>query len=83
MTHQVRVRPEAEEDLEEAAAWYEQQRLGLGNDFLDEVLRTFSKISAQPAAYPVLHRDTRRALTLRFPFGVYYSCKRATSLSWR
>ncbi len=72
MTRQVRVRPEAEEDLEEAAAWYEQQRLGLGGEFLDEVLGTFRKMSEQPASYPVLHRDTRRALTLRFPFGVHY-----------
>jgi plasmid stabilization system protein ParE len=72
MTPQLRVRPEAEQDIEEAADWYEQQRSGLGNDFLDEVMRTFSKISAQPALYPTLHRDTHRALTLRFPFGVFY-----------
>lgn len=72
MTRQVRVRAEAEEDLEEAAVWYEQQRPGLGHEFLDEVLRTFSNISEQSGAYPLLHRDTRRALTHRFPFSVYY-----------
>lgn len=72
MTLQLRVRPEAEQDIEGAATWYEQQRAGLGNEFLDEVLRTLRKISEQPAIFPQLHRDTRRALTLRFPFGVYY-----------
>lgn len=72
MTLQLRVRPEAEQDLEEAAIWYEQQRSGLGDEFLNEVLRTFEKISEQPALHPILHRGTRRALTHRFPFGVYY-----------
>lgn len=74
----LRVRPEAEQDLEEAASWYEEQRPGLGNEFLDEVLRTFGKISEQPALYPLLHRNTRRALTLRFPFGVYYRVQEET-----
>jgi plasmid stabilization system protein ParE len=30
MTVQVRLRPEAERDLVDAAGWYEQQRAGLG-----------------------------------------------------
>lgn len=72
MTLELRVRPEAEQDLQEAANWYEQQRTGLGNEFLDEVLSAFNKISEQPAAYPTMHRNTRRALTQRFPFGVYF-----------
>ena len=72
MTLQLRIRPEAERDLREAATWYEQQRMGLGSEFLDAVQSTFGNISGQPALYPLLHRNTRRALTLRFPFGVYY-----------
>ena len=76
MTLQLRVRPEAEQDIEEAATWYEQQRLGLGQEFLDEVLRAFEKISARPALYPAVHRETRRTLTRRFPFGVYYRVQR-------
>jgi hypothetical protein len=35
MTMEVRLRPEAEHDLAESAAWYEQQRTGLGHEFLD------------------------------------------------
>ena len=37
MIYKVRIRPEAEKDLEEAAIWYESQREGLGDLFLDEV----------------------------------------------
>jgi plasmid stabilization system protein ParE len=68
----VRLRPEAERDLADAATWYEDQLPGLGNRFLDEVLITFSAIAEAPLKYPTLHRDTRRALIHRFPFGIYF-----------
>lgn len=68
----VLIRREAERDLEDAATWYEEQQLGLGREFLDEVSHTLQLIAEQPDLYPVLHRSTRRALTRRFPFGIYY-----------
>lgn len=73
MTVEVRLRPEAEQDLADAAAWYEKQLSGLGHQFLDEVLRTLSSIADAPVMYPILHRNTRRALIHRFPFGVFYT----------
>ena len=72
MTVEVRLRPEAERDLEEAAAWYEEQRQGLGQEFLDEAAATFSAIADMPQMFAVIHRGTRRALMQRFPFGVFY-----------
>ncbi len=72
MTLEVRLRPEAEQDLSDAATWYEEQLPALGHQFLDRVLQTFSTISETPLMYPVVHRNTRRALVHRFPFGVYY-----------
>ena len=66
------LRPEAETDIEEAARWYEQQRGGLGDEFLDEVSMTLAAISDNPRLYPVVHKDARRALIHRFPFGIYY-----------
>ncbi len=72
MSLRVRLRPEAERDLKEAATWYEGQRAGLGDEFPDEALRTFEKIAESPASCPEVHRETRRALFRRFPFGVYF-----------
>lgn len=72
MTLGVRLRSEAEQDLSDAAAWYEEQLPGLGHQFLDEVLAAFSSITEAPLMYPVIHRNARRALIRRFPFGVYY-----------
>jgi plasmid stabilization system protein ParE len=68
----VRLREEADQDLATAASWYERQREGLGHEFLDEALSTFGAIAEQPLAYPLVHRNTRRALMRRFPFGVYF-----------
>jgi plasmid stabilization system protein ParE len=72
MTVEVRLRPEAEQDLADAAAWYEEQRPGLGRQFLDETQVLLSAIAERPLAYHVVHRATRRALLQRFPFGVFY-----------
>lgn len=68
----IRVRREATQDLEEAAAWYEAQRAGLGQEFLDEVRRSLRRVAEHPDLYPPMHRGTRRVFTRRFPFGVFY-----------
>ena len=66
------LRPEAEEDLESAARWYEERRRGLGGRLLDEVLHTIGLIAENPRRYPRIHGEIRRAVTPRFPFGVFY-----------
>ncbi|XOZ32169.1 type II toxin-antitoxin system RelE/ParE family toxin [Halomonadaceae bacterium KBTZ08] len=72
MTYNVRIRPDAERDIEEAAQWYELQRQGLGHEFMDSVQQTLNRISENPSLYPVVHRNSRRALISKFPFGVHY-----------
>ena len=68
----VHFRQDAETDVAEAAAWYENQSSGLGAEFLDEILTTCNSIAENPQMYPVLHRDTRRAVIHKFPFGLFY-----------
>jgi plasmid stabilization system protein ParE len=72
MNRIVRLREEADRDLALAASWYEQQREGLGHEFLDGALAAFQRIGEEPLTYPVVHRNTRRALMTRFPFGIYF-----------
>ena len=72
MTLSVHLRPEAEQDIEDAAGWYEKQLVGLGNEFLDEVLVTLERVAELPSLYPAIYRNTQRALIHRFPFGIYY-----------
>lgn len=47
------------------------------NFFLGEALAVFSAIAETPQLHPVVHRNTRRALLRRFPFGVYYQMETA------
>ena len=66
------IRPAAAADIEEAFLWYERQRPGLGNEFLAAVQAMRESIAAHPAIHPIIHRDTRRALVHRFPYGIFY-----------
>jgi plasmid stabilization system protein ParE len=77
MTAEVRLRPEAERDLADAAAWYEEQRRGLGQQFVEETQVVLSTIAESPLAYSLVHRTARRALLRRFPFGVFYRVEQA------
>lgn len=72
MNYPVRLRDEAESDLADAAAWYEPQRVGLGHDFLDEVVSILDSIGAHPYSFPEVHRGIHRAIIRRFPFSVFY-----------
>ena len=72
MSYPIRLRDEAERDIALAASRCEKQREGLGQEFLDELLSTLGTIAEHPRAYPILHRDVRRALMRRFPFGVFF-----------
>ena len=65
-------RPAAAADVEEAFDWYERQRRGLGEEFLAAVAAILERIGANPDQFPVIHRETRRALLRRFPYGLYY-----------
>jgi len=64
--------PEAEWDVEEASVWYERQAQLLGQQFLDELLTTLDAIEMNPARYPRVHPDVRRALMHRFPYAVFF-----------
>lgn len=76
MNYEVRLREEADRDLTEAALWYELHGSGLGYQFLDEVLRALALIADRPFMYPVVWRETRRALLYRFPFGVFFRVRK-------
>ena len=55
------VRPGAAADVAEAHFWYESQRLGLGDEFIDAILVVLEVLQDSPRRYRVVHRDTRRA----------------------
>lgn len=64
--------PAVAREIDEANSWYEQRRLGLGRDFLDEVERVLAEIAANPARFGFADADIREGLLTRFPYAVYY-----------
>ena len=66
------VRPAAAAEIDEAYLWYEAQRTGLGEEFLAEVNGALDTIREMPELYAVVHRDTRRAMLVRFPYSLLY-----------
>lgn len=70
-------------DLQAAFDWYEEQRVGLGEDFLTSVKATFSSIELHPELYPTEHGEVRRAVMSRFPFAVFYLIEPSRSVVLR
>ncbi len=60
-------RRDAAADVAAAHAWYEAQRQGLGDEFLESLRHAEEAVLASPCTYRVIHRDTRRFLLRRFP----------------
>jgi len=81
----LRVLPLAEREANLAACWYEDQRVGLGDDFLDEYVRVLRDIEQSPARFALLETietdvEIRRAILKRFPYGIVYQVLPAESL---
>src|SRR5262245_20942034 len=66
-------RREAAAELESSWLWYENERRGLGDEFLKSVDDTLARIQNAPDSYQVVQRDIRQLMVPRFPFAIYYS----------
>ena len=73
----------AEEEMSEAALFYETAANGLGNDFLDDVERAIETLSDYPELGEPVDAEFRRMLLHRFPGlkGNVY-CNNSRSSGW-
>lgn len=72
MSLPIRLLPEAKDEFDAAADWYEQQRIGLGVDFVARVREVLNRISANPQLHAVVYGDVRKAVVRQFPYVVLY-----------
>ena len=72
MAAELVIAPEAEQDVTEAYAWYENRRPGLGEEFLSSVDACAEAICRTPEMHGVVHENYRRSLVRRFPYAVFY-----------
>jgi toxin ParE1/3/4 len=62
-------------ELNEAAAYYEHESVGLGQAFITEVQRCTEEITRFPEAGLVVRGAIRRRLIRRFPYALLYRVK--------
>jgi plasmid stabilization system protein ParE len=65
--------PRADLDIAAAYQWYEDERSGLGRQFLEELRAAYDRIGEDPLRYQQLESGIRRALLRRFPYAIYFA----------
>ena|SRR6185369_9005335 len=64
--------PGAQLDLEESAAWYEEQEPGVGDRFQTFVLLTERELQRFPLLGTPYRRNTRKWRVPKYPFNIIY-----------
>lgn len=72
MSYRLLVRRLAKADVHAATRWHELQRPGLGKAFVEAVDAALSQVAGNSLRYQIVHRDVRRVVLRRFPYGVFY-----------
>ncbi len=63
----------AELDFDEIFRWYQEQREGLGYEFLMSFESSLNLLAENPFAFFNVTKTVRRIAVKRFPYNVYYS----------
>jgi len=79
MSWRVEIRPQVEEDVAEAARWYESRSTGLGLRFVDEVIGVWRELAEAPLLASRKHpkRNIRWRYPESFPYRIIYEVDEA------
>ena len=72
MSLTVGYRPVARVEFDDAVAWYENARAGLGEEFANAVQSGIDEAAANPKRFPLVDGDLRECPVSGFPYCVYY-----------
>ena len=70
--HKLKFIEQAKEDVREAYLWYEEKRIGLGEDFLLNLSVASHQIQRRPKLHKIVFRNKRRLIIPRFPYAVVF-----------
>ena len=82
MSLPVVIHDDADIEVEEAALWYEEQRPGLGLEYVAAVGRVLLDIGDNPDLYSVWKQPWRRALLQRLPYVVFFEIEVDRVVVW-
>lgn len=66
------ISPLAEQDIREAAQWYEKRQPGLGRRFIENVRTKVDYTCRQPKALAVHYDNIRTIVLERFPYMIHF-----------
>lgn len=66
--HTIKVKPLAIQMAKDAYDWYEEQKMGLGDLFLAELGRCYTKLENHPLHYQKLKKNYRHLVLNTFPY---------------
>lgn len=74
MPYNYQLSEEAESDIFDSYRWYEKQRVGLGEEFMESLDAAEQAISDNPSAFGIRYKKKVRAYVVdRFPYLVLYA----------
>ena len=65
-------KPRAVLMVKEAYNWYEEQKQGLGDEFIKELDSHFDKLQSHPEYFGKIKKNFRQAALKRFPYVIVY-----------
>ena len=65
-------RPEAQKELLDAMAWYEERAVGLGFEFARAIDVVIERIRRTPLTFPALESGFRHVMARKFPYSIIY-----------
>ncbi len=71
------IRPEAENDIQQAYEWYSSIQAKLGIRFIKEIEKIFNSIEINPQMYHKVLADLRRAFCKKFPYAIYFKTEKS------
>jgi plasmid stabilization system protein ParE len=68
----------AQWEINDAVLWYNDQKVGLGMEFLDQLDAAVRRIVAFPESHTAIEGGLRRCVFSRFPYCLIYGIEKAT-----
>ncbi len=72
MKFQIGISSEARREITEIALWYEDKRLGLGEEFLTSIIIYSEYLSNNAHSHPKVRGELRELYIRRFPYVIIY-----------
>lgn len=72
MVYKLLIRPLAANEIIDASDWYNEQKEGLGNEFIVELDAFFNTLLLNPSVYSYFEKPVRQGKIDRFPYIIIY-----------